>query len=553
MASKAKGNTMDALSLLVDAANAHSSNQQAAEGEGAKQRDSKESRASDKGNGHWAAAAAALQNQRAEMEFREALQRQAFEREALEGEALLQQRAALMAGMANGGISFQDAEYMQQLRLEALVQQHRQETLAQLALTQENNISPDIQALFQMQQLRQAGMFRDQDLLMALGGGYGDPAFEHIAALRAREAQMQAQAHENPLLQLFAQRDRQQKLAALGMQRPGAASPHVGVAPEAVKSAPKVEAGIANKLPDKSVAALAGSKISVLPCRARGMPMDHNAKTAYFVIPEDMKHGAELVCSYGACRNAGTKFRYCVQCSLPVAKRNFFKRHKHAGKIPADRLTDVATKEDDELSSSEGSQSGKKASKPIAKKWDGMKLLQALTAEGAEERGIHEGKAEKAISSGEMAQLVETRKKQWEALLGKRPRTNDERPMLDWVKKVLSVSDLVKSETKANGKVEISKASVAVTSIETGESSATADSIKTEEVPKSKDVPVNEEKPKKEEEKGIVDEDDNADASSIEKDVEEKEGDDGHMSDVSSSSSDGSLDLRAHKKSKTGE
>ncbi|CAB9503972.1 expressed unknown protein [Seminavis robusta] len=67
----------------------------------------------------------------------------------------------------------------------------------------------------------------------------------------------------------------------------------------------------------------------VVPCRARGMPMDHNFKTAYFVIPENVRHGEELICSYFACRNAGVKFRYCSHCKVPVAKRNFRKRHRH--------------------------------------------------------------------------------------------------------------------------------------------------------------------------------------------------------------------------------
>ena len=40
------------------------------------------------------------------------------------------------------------------------------------------------------------------------------------------------------------------------------------------------------------------------------MPMDHNFKTAYFVISEEAKHGEDLVCSYFACRNGGVKFKY---------------------------------------------------------------------------------------------------------------------------------------------------------------------------------------------------------------------------------------------------
>jgi hypothetical protein len=66
-----------------------------------------------------------------------------------------------------------------------------------------------------------------------------------------------------------------------------------------------------------------------VPCRARGMPMAHNFKTAHFVIPPNIQHGDELVCSFPACRSAGAKFRYCLHCKVPVAKRNFRNRHKH--------------------------------------------------------------------------------------------------------------------------------------------------------------------------------------------------------------------------------
>ena len=68
---------------------------------------------------------------------------------------------------------------------------------------------------------------------------------------------------------------------------------------------------------------------TIVPCRARGMPVDHNFKTAYFIIPENSEHGDELMCTYPSCRNAGVKFRYCLHCKVPVAKRNFRNRHRH--------------------------------------------------------------------------------------------------------------------------------------------------------------------------------------------------------------------------------
>eukprot|EP00537_Pseudo-nitzschia_pungens_P012026 CAMPEP_0172391864 /NCGR_PEP_ID=MMETSP1061-20121228/8164_1 /TAXON_ID=37318 /ORGANISM="Pseudo-nitzschia pungens, Strain cf. pungens" /LENGTH=1022 /DNA_ID=CAMNT_0013122585 /DNA_START=143 /DNA_END=3211 /DNA_ORIENTATION=- len=98
------------------------------------------------------------------------------------------------------------------------------------------------------------------------------------------------------------------------------------------------------------------SQSMILPCRARGMPMDHNIKTAYFVIPENIKHGTELLCSYFACRNAGIKFRYCVHCKLPVAKRNFAKRHRHSGSKIIAESDDLVPKETASSNNSNGMQ-----------------------------------------------------------------------------------------------------------------------------------------------------------------------------------------------------
>lgn len=67
----------------------------------------------------------------------------------------------------------------------------------------------------------------------------------------------------------------------------------------------------------------------LVPCRARGTPADHNAKTAHFVVTHNMAHGADLICSYDSCRKSGVKFKFCAVCQMPVAKRSFRNRHKH--------------------------------------------------------------------------------------------------------------------------------------------------------------------------------------------------------------------------------
>lgn len=66
-----------------------------------------------------------------------------------------------------------------------------------------------------------------------------------------------------------------------------------------------------------------------VPCKARGVHGDHNIRTAYFDIPVNAEHGTLLICSHPGCSGSGRRFRYCAVCDLPVAKRNFTKRHGH--------------------------------------------------------------------------------------------------------------------------------------------------------------------------------------------------------------------------------
>jgi hypothetical protein len=104
------------------------------------------------------------------------------------------------------------------------------------------------------------------------------------------------------------------------------------------------------------------NKRKMIPCRARGMPQDHNfkvslsleptnpylamivyrlnltlvifhlsSKTANFMITNDVKHGKGLVCSYPKCRDGGIKFLYCKYCAIPVSKRMFRTRHNNCG------------------------------------------------------------------------------------------------------------------------------------------------------------------------------------------------------------------------------
>mmetsp|Transcript_36234 Transcript_36234/g.108591 ORF Transcript_36234/g.108591 Transcript_36234/m.108591 type:complete len:1105 (-) Transcript_36234:344-3658(-) len=79
--------------------------------------------------------------------------------------------------------------------------------------------------------------------------------------------------------------------------------------------------------PLPSKARLAGHRR--MPCRARSVPVGHTPQTAYLSIPPDAPHGMVLMCSHPECAASGKRFRFCAVCDIPVAKRNFLKRHSH--------------------------------------------------------------------------------------------------------------------------------------------------------------------------------------------------------------------------------
>jgi len=90
-----------------------------------------------------------------------------------------------------------------------------------------------------------------------------------------------------------------------------------------------------------------GRRISRVPCKARGISENHTAWNSYIDIPISAQHGDELSCSNILCASSGRKFRYCAMCALPVASRNFSKRHSH-GMVGPPRCLMNRTNEDNE-------------------------------------------------------------------------------------------------------------------------------------------------------------------------------------------------------------
>jgi hypothetical protein len=172
------------------------------------------------------------------------------------------------------------------------------------------------------------------------------------------------------------------------------------------------------------------------------------------VVPQNIKHGDELICSYPVCRNAGVKFCFCTHCRIPVAKRNFRIRHNHCDFAPPAAVagqqvetpmhansaprnpTDVHsvhcqenTKNDEKAMESEStnsaSQSDNEKKRPVPP---------SRAVDAAEE-------ASRSVSPYE-SEPSEHRVAIWDSLLSQRPAEHDTERMSTWLMSVLTVGNL---------------------------------------------------------------------------------------------------------------
>lgn len=96
------------------------------------------------------------------------------------------------------------------------------------------------------------------------------------------------------------------------------------------------------------------------PCKARGVLNDHNSRTAYITVSTNANHGTTLVCTHPVCAKSGRKFRWCSVCQIPVAKRNFGKRHGHG--LSTDGREQEPTDQEDQYGSTTTSTSTRQES-----------------------------------------------------------------------------------------------------------------------------------------------------------------------------------------------
>lgn len=233
----------------------------------------------------------------------------------------------------------------------------------------------------------------------------------------------------------------------------------------------------------------------ILPCRARGMPSDHNfevrirlfsientifvllpdsltlvffyefLKNAHFEIPATVRHGEELLCSYDTCRHAGVKFRYCAVCHLPVAKRNFHQRHSHGQQMytscanPAMLLAESDAAPKAKLSKKQKKLRKKNKNKEQRRlSNDGGGFTTGLADHATSRPGIATDTDGERKPPGEFKpppnvenEISFARQWRWASLLGERPKSKDSEKMSAWLAKVIAASYLHHATSSSSG------------------------------------------------------------------------------------------------------
>eukprot|EP00934_Nitzschia_sp_Nitz4_P003506 Nitzschia sp. Nitz4//scaffold175_size95217//74660//75868//NITZ4_004733-RA/size95217-augustus-gene-0.21-mRNA-1//1//CDS//3329538969//3496//frame0 len=171
-------------------------------------------------------------------------------------------------------------------------------------------------------------------------------------------------------------------------------------------------------------------------CRARGMPPDHCSESAYLWIQPGLAHGADLLCSYPACRASGVKFRYCKFCNVPAAKRSFLFRHGHTrqcapcGSPHSSSDTEVSVSDD-------------------PKKKSISTTSQKPTEMVSDDSSLEQGKSFSLPNSKKRRASSQDpedagRKEAWRKLLYERPEDSDEDAMSKWLLRVMQTSRSMK-------------------------------------------------------------------------------------------------------------
>jgi len=188
------------------------------------------------------------------------------------------------------------------------------------------------------------------------------------------------------------------------------------------------------------------------PCKARGVPDNHNARTAYIDVPSDASHGTIVICSHPVCVSSGRKFRYCSVCMIPVAKRNFSKRHAHGLKESPPEISYVGHQEGEEEHEDDGSLKSKRQRLGTFASWtEALKILEDDLVEpvvpktiivDATASSVLEAIAE--VSAASVDSYLTAQERQWLALFRQRPTNGatNENDVRSWMEAIFETAQL---------------------------------------------------------------------------------------------------------------
>jgi len=189
-----------------------------------------------------------------------------------------------------------------------------------------------------------------------------------------------------------------------------------------------------------SVETTPSGKVFYFPCRARGMEQGHNFESAYFTVPEGLDHGADLYCSYRACRAEGCKFRYCATCKAPAARRNFRKRHGHEETKPKNKVvpvkkttpTSTTAETSEKVMQKVFQDAGAETTPPTTPSPDNSANTTPAPKQGSKVRP-RSGSDDEEMGSDELNEC-------WDNLLTSRPDVSDKSGIEAWMLRVTALS-----------------------------------------------------------------------------------------------------------------
>jgi hypothetical protein len=181
-------------------------------------------------------------------------------------------------------------------------------------------------------------------------------------------------------------------------------------------------------------------------CKARGVQILHNAKNAYIDIPTNAEHGTILECSNSVCRSSGRRFRFCTVCKIPVAFRNFAKRHSHGILQPPSPLEETAVTQLASLRQTSQTVPNDTSSNTSAteekRNRDEISISTARNRDASIPNTIWVGELEdQSVQDKNLIKIyVSPKELQWLALLHNRPAGHETDETESWIEVVLATS-----------------------------------------------------------------------------------------------------------------